>query len=180
MRHLVVLAVLGWTAPLQGQRIESLRAGIEQPKSSATSAQAFTPVVSEPPRDGLSFTTMTASGMLFAAAGLAAGGFAGAQWTCDTDDMDWCRVGGALLGGMLVETIATPIGVHLVHKKGSLRRELLVSAGISAVGLVAGALAPFPTILLVPLALPPIHIVSTIAIERQAALRELDPQQLSR
>jgi hypothetical protein len=104
--------------------------------------------------------------------GWIAGGLVGGALTrTHGEDAQW---EGAIYGAMVGATAGVAVGVHMGnHSQGNLLNDLLVSAGIGAVGIVlTSATQSALPILLTPLA----QVIATIALEdhasRKATLRD--------
>lgn len=79
---------------------------------------------------------------------------------------DWESGHGPAYGAMAGASIGVPVGVHMGnHSQGSLRNDLLVSAGIGAAGIaLTSATDRWVGILLTPRA----QVIATIALEDRA------------
>ena len=108
---------------------------------------------------------MVVAGTVLGAVGLFAGGALGvAAEDCNHHPSEFCGLGGAILGGLIGESIGVPVGVHLVGRKGSLGGEIGTSFGVSFIGVLSAFASQGIGILFVP----PVQLMTSIAFERNA------------
>jgi hypothetical protein len=101
-----------------------------------------------------------------------AGGFVGYS-VADQSHCDYfCGVGEALVGAVVGEVVGIPAGVRMTGGRGSLPAQLLVSAGVAAIGIWA---APV-TIGLSLLAVVPLQIHLVIKDAKDGTTRTEAPQ----
>ena len=120
-------------------------------------------------RGGASSGALAVAGVLGGGVGMFAGMFAGAalDGPPHEDCIDFCFGPGVVYGFLLGEALGISTAVHLANgRRGSLPLGALTSAGILAVGLVAGNDKP-EILLLLPVA----QIVGAITVERRTARR---------
>ena len=115
---------------------------------------------------------MIFGGLVGGAIGFFAFGFAGAliadsQASDDSEGFE--ALGGFVIGAIIGESVLLPLGVHIADKRrGDFATELLVSAGIAAVGIgLTGAMEDLAVVFLP--AVPIAQLAATIAIERKPA-----------
>jgi len=170
----VVLAALTITAPLCAQRIGATRVAAhnerialaDTDRTGAIASSTLTDDVRRETREARpSIPAMMLAGTALGAVGLFAGGALGvASENCGHHPSEFCGLGGAILGGLIGESVGVPIGVHLVGRNGSLGGEIGASLGVSFLGILAAFVTQGVGILLVP----PAQLATSIHIERAA------------
>jgi hypothetical protein len=156
-------------APLSAQRLEQGRVAAHrahQPMSAderhtmTNDVQSAIGEEANPP----SIAAMFVAGTMLGAVGLFGGIALGAAFEDCAQSHDGFCDAGVIVGGLLGEGIALPIGVHLAGGRGSLSSEIGTSLGITLLGIAAAFVTRGPGILLVP----PAQLIATIAMERNA------------
>ena len=136
------------------------------PGAGQPSADRFYLTAQEPRR-----TTgrLVAGGLLGGAVGFFGGGIAGAAIACECADVedDLCALDGYLIGATLAEAPLLPLGVHLANDtSGNYFLELLASSAIAGVALGLASIEG-NGVFLIPV--PPLQLLTSIAIERATA-----------
>jgi hypothetical protein len=119
--------------------------------------------------EGRSPELLALGGIVGGGVGMFAGMLGGAllDGEPDEDCIDFCFGPGLILGTLAGEALGVAAGVHLANgRRGSLPVGALTSAGILAVGLVAGNDVP-EMLVVVPVS----QIVAAITVERRTARR---------
>ncbi len=165
----IVLAALATAAPLAAQRLYDARSAVFRRDTIPTSPTAWRTESIAPPSAQQSTPRMVVSGVLLGAVGMFAGGAVGYGVETSGGCVDeFCGLGGALLGGLVGETIGLATGVHLAGgKRGSLGAEI----GGSFLFALLGVLVAIPTQGVGLLAIPPLQLWLTIRLEKAGARR---------
>lgn len=146
------------------QAVDPLPSRLVPPAMLAAAATA--PAADAQP-GGRSPEVLALGGVVGGGVGMFAGMFAGAllDGPADEDCIDFCFGPGLILGTLAGEALGIAAGVHLANgRRGSLPKSALTSAGILAVGLVAGNNVP-EMLVVVPVS----QIVASITVERRTA-----------
>jgi hypothetical protein len=162
--------VLTIAAPLSAQRLQQARVAATREHLALTddARRRLTDDVrrsvgadAEPP----SIALMIVGGTMLGAVGLLGGGTLGYNLeNCRGSGDDFCGLGGAILGGLIGESIALPVGVHWAGGRGSLGSEIGAALGITLLGIAAAYATQGPGILLVP----PAQLITAIVMEHNA------------
>ena len=132
----------------------------------------------QPPTDRVPTSHLAMAGVLGMVGGFFGGALLGAKFfgdRCANENPDdslaceWAPLAGGIVGAMVGEAVLIPISVHLANKrKGSLLQELLVSAGLGALGAAMVFGDEDAGILVGLVGVPVVQIGLTIAQERNA------------
>ena len=162
--------VLTIAAPLSAQRLEQGRVAAQREHFTLTDDARRTRTDdvrrsvgddAKPP----SIAAMFVAGTMLGAVGLFGGGTLGYNLeNCRNSGDDFCGLGGAIIGGLIGESITLPVGAHWAGGRGSLGSEIGASLGITLLGIAATYATQGPAILLVP----PVQLITTIVMERDA------------
>lgn len=163
--QLPLLLALATATPLFGQRIDESRVAVHQPAPATEIITVHhTSAVTIPSRTSASTGAMVAGGLIGGVVGAFAGAVVGmSAENCQGSGDDMCGVAGGIIGGLLGEAIGVPVGVNwAANGRGTLKKTIPMSLGLSAVCLVTAFISYGGSILM----MPPMQIYTSIRAER--------------